>query len=726
MSKQFSHSAVFYLLEAVLILIVLAFTLKLWNYDLSVPINYFGDTLQVAMQVKSILVNGWAFDIPQLSAPFGLDAAAFPVNITVDWLMMKFLGLFSSEVGFVLNVFWLFTFVLTAWSATFCLRILGLAPTLAFIGGVLYACAPLPWFRNLAHLPFLYYNVPLLCVFAIYLAHGLYGSYTQKDFLRIGLLGVILQGFSYMYISFFAVLVFVASAALGYFRRRDPSLLRAACIVVGTLVLATAVNLSPSLYSWHYHGKPPDMNYKYAAEAEIYGLKIRKMLAPHPNNPIPILAAWGKKDAAAAFPNENENISARLGLVGALGFLFLLGVSLRLLKEANPRRELIEVIATLNLFVLLVTTVGGIGAILNLLTVPDIRAYNRFSVFILFFSLAGLGVWITHTLATLRNLRHKKYIYIAVAVVVTLSLYDQVLEARSLGIVSRQGEDRSSALAERQIVKRIEAYFAGAAKLYQLPLTGYPPAEILHHMFSYDHARPFLWATSLSFSWPSFSQIHRAWQDHMQGLQGKDLVQALVLSGFDGVWVDRFAYVDNANQVVQDLVSGGGRELDEIGNQRYVVFDLRPAKVELESTLGSEGFTRRAKAVLNPIGVSWKNGFYGIERNVEGIAFRWSKQKSQLALRNSAAFPREVQLWFTLQSGNEGSVYMSVDGQELPLLSSSLTVRHEVNLHFNPGETKEINLFTRDIRRLDAPKDPRELYFAVMNFKMIDTPEEIK
>ena len=62
--------------------------------------------------------------------------------------------------------------------------------------------------------------------------------------------------------------------------------------------------------------------------------------------------------------------------------------------QNSAERTTIRTIAALNLIVLTVTTVGGFGAIINTLTVPDIRAYNRFSVFLAFFSISGLSLWL--------------------------------------------------------------------------------------------------------------------------------------------------------------------------------------------------------------------------------------------------------------------------------------------------------------------------------------------
>ena len=110
--------AAFVLLELVVVAAIETIVLQLWKIDMSVPFNYWGDTLWFAVPVKNMTQNGWTYEIPQLSAPFSLSAIGFPSVTNLDWLWMKGISLFVSNAGAVLNIFWLLSIVLTAWSAT--------------------------------------------------------------------------------------------------------------------------------------------------------------------------------------------------------------------------------------------------------------------------------------------------------------------------------------------------------------------------------------------------------------------------------------------------------------------------------------------------------------------------------------------------------------------------------------------------------------------------------
>ena len=106
-------------LQAVFIVLTLYIGLNLTGFDLRVPLAYSGDALSQVMFVKGMMLNGWACEIPQLSQPYSFHAAAFPIATSVDWLLMKAISLFTSEVGLVVNLFWMFSVCLTAWIATF-------------------------------------------------------------------------------------------------------------------------------------------------------------------------------------------------------------------------------------------------------------------------------------------------------------------------------------------------------------------------------------------------------------------------------------------------------------------------------------------------------------------------------------------------------------------------------------------------------------------------------
>ena len=312
--------------------------LLLSGYPLWVPFSYHeGDVLVMLMYIKSVFQDGWPLLLSQVSAPFGYPGPAFPHQTSFDWLLVKTLSLFTHEPGTLINCFWLLTLVMSAWSCAYAAWQLRLSAALACVAGVLYAFLPFAFMRMTHHLNLVYYMVPLMCLLAVRIAAGPRVLRDPVWARNLCLVACVLQGFDYIYFSFF-VAVLLGVAGLLAFRRGRIASLRLPLLAIGLITLATALNLAPALYSWDKDGKPSEMGYKSAAEAEVYGAKLRRMLAPHPDNPLPPLGRLGRKDRDAGFPQENENVTARLGLFGALGLLLILTLRLRL-RHVGPRKE---------------------------------------------------------------------------------------------------------------------------------------------------------------------------------------------------------------------------------------------------------------------------------------------------------------------------------------------------------------------------------------------------
>lgn len=703
---------------AAVVLLIAFQALGLWHHDLRVPLSYSeGDTVVMLMYIKGLVQDGWPTTITHLSAPFVYPGAAFPQLTSTDWTIIKALSVLTSEPGTLLNVFWLLTLVFSAWTAAYAAYQLRVSKTLAFAGGVLYAFLPFALLRSVHHLNLVYYLVPLLCLLAAVIASGGDGVRNSRNAIMAGLAACVLQGFDYVYYSFFAALLF-GMAGLISCKRGSMRALRLPALAIALVSASTAINLTPAFLAWEKHGLPPEMGYKSIAESEIYGAKLRLMLSPHAANPIEPFGRIARKAAHANFPNENENTTARLGLYGALGLLIMILSVLRL-GSGTPLKQPIGSISSLGLATLLVITVGGFGAVINVLSVPDIRAYNRFSVYLSFFSITAAGLWLQEKF---RNAHPAGRVIGAVLLgcFMVFSLYDQLLDGANLR--AHLAEDTLRVHDERAAVARLEHAFPAGASVLELPFTGYPPISTFNEMMSYDHGRPYLWSEHVKWSWPSFTRQHRTWQDKLNALHGADLVRAAALSGFDAIWLDRAAYKDQGREMLASLASGAAQQLD-IGSKRYAILDIRKVAADLRAELGESEFRRQSSSLLGGgVLLAWKDGFYEEERNPEGRRFRWAKDAAALALRNPGDVDLEVCAAFDIASPNDGAV--QIEGAKQPLNVQTSGVRQPVRLALEVDAGKKSTLrFLTSLPRLDAPGDPRSLQFYVMDLDVSSKPK---
>ena len=564
--------------QALVLIATLYFFLELWSSDLTVPFNNWGDTTWFTVVVKGLVQNGWVYDIPQLSAPFELRSAAFPIMTHTDWAVMKVLSLFNPEPGAVINLFWLCSIVFAGWMGAAAMALIGVELWLACIMGLLYALLPFAFFRNVAHINLVYYCVPGICIFALWIANGCEEA-RSRPIKIMGYFSILCQAFNYIYYNYFALLLFAAAGWRGAINMRSSHPIKAALMAMFITLSCASVNLTPSFVSWYQYGMPPDMGYKRAAEAETYGLKFRTMLTPSEGNSLPVLSDWAQRNRSAAFPNENENVTARLGPMAALGLTFLTLVSLGLMRTGSSDSRnvaLIQNLAFLSLFVFLVATVGGLGSLLNLLVIPDFRAYNRFSVFIAFFALSAIALWWQTIYRQMKSGLTKNILILGLFLFSALSLYDQMGDAVYLKHMRPAHERQMEHL--RAVVGAIEAEVELGDRIFQFPITQFPLDGGMENMLTYEHGQAYLASSKLSWSWPSFSQESKAWLDSIRPLKGRELIDALDLAGFRLIWIDGLGYRDGGAKLREELRASGAEEIFSEISERYSIFEIGHAQ----------------------------------------------------------------------------------------------------------------------------------------------------
>ena len=124
-------------------------------------------------------------------------------------------------------------------------------------------------------------------------------------------------------------------------------------------------------------------------------------MSPIRNHSFPLVSDWSVLEQGARYPLENENTSARLGLIATVGFVALLaGVFAPRIASALSDDPLFLNAGRLTLAAVLLGTIGGFGSLFNLLVAAEIRAYNRVEPFIAFLSLVAIAILADKLLAT--------------------------------------------------------------------------------------------------------------------------------------------------------------------------------------------------------------------------------------------------------------------------------------------------------------------------------------
>lgn len=629
----------YYAAQAFTVALVLFGYLQLWRKDLNVPFEVSGDALFWTVIVETVHEDGWGARATRLGMPVGADLMDWPMGMPFDFAIMNLLRALLGAPGAALNAYWLLSLLATGLSATLCLRWLRLTPALAFGLGTLYGLLPYGFGHHTAHIPLVFHFIPFIAFLALKLAEGDAGGLTRSQRLTV-LAACALQGLSYIYYSFFACILLGAAALIGWLRTRQAKTIRVAALALALLCLGTLAGLAPSLRYWQQHGRNVELAYKQPAEADTMGLRIRHLLTPIPDHPIPALRRLSETVVAARFPGDGENVWTRLGAVGSVGFLLLLGFSVGAsaggFAQAPP---LLRSAAALNLVALLLAQVGGFGSLFNVFVAPDIRVYSRIAVFMAFFSLVAVGVALSGLTGKLqaRYPRGQRALAAAVAALLLLCVFDQVSVTH---LVSRY-EDNAIRFAEgHAFAARVESLLPRGAMVFQLPHTEVPvEVRLRPRMELYGHGWAFVHSRRLRWSWGGIRGRNGDWAREIAFLPPHELVPRLALAGFAGIWLDRFGYDGRALRLVSRLAEAAGTSPIESESGRFVLVSLVEFQHRLEMEMASELARKRREALRVPLVPRFGAG---CDREEDDHGTRWCGPTSRLFLKNTLDVERRV------------------------------------------------------------------------------------
>jgi phosphoglycerol transferase len=622
-------------------ILISAVVLDLRHANLTVPFDYGGSDSYTFMQAfKDIGETGSVDANLRIDAPLQAGFQRDPQILYLPILFVRFLFLFFHDFGAVLNAYFLLGFPLTAVCALYALRTIGFSYFAAFVPALLYAFLPYHMFRGEHHLLIgAYFVVPLAILVAFWIAGGRplfrrrsgtwLPSVSREGALAI--LFCVVLGSYHPYYAFFALFVFLLAAAYGSVAFNLWQGVADGAVTIGITLGAFALNVAGYVIS---KGTAlPAAWSRSPAEGEIFGLKFIQLLLPIPAHRIAELAQFRQYYAATA-PLVNENGMASLGSVGSIGLLLLLVVLL--LPFRTKPNDVLKQSAVLAGGCFLLATIGGLGSLFNYLVIPDVRAYNRISVYIAFFSLVAVA-WLLEKARErwVRNLLGRRISVGALALLLVLGVADQSSPAMVPNYAANAAEYRS----DRAFVQTIESSLPPGSAVFELPYTLYPDSEELVPAGTspYWMFKGYLHSNGLRWSYGALKgSDDDAWLRALSSLPVAKLLPKLVVAGFDGIYIERPLYADQAAE--RTLESDLSRALLEAppagadGTQAFFSLDgVRKAEM---SRSGAE--FARARALMPPLFLRVVSGCQETQRS-PGHAWRWCGKRAVLAIDNLTA-----------------------------------------------------------------------------------------
>lgn len=530
---------------------------KIFKIDPTLPLNYTGDAVVHYNFAKNIQDTGWWATNPNYGAPTGQNLLDFPLTENFQILIIKMLIMLGLDWILAVNTYYILTFPFIVITAFFAMQKLGLKQCIATICAIIYAFIPYHFLRGVNHL-FLsgYFVVPI----SIYLTFVHANNISLKN-RYLFLITLLIASCGAYYTFFSTFLIFVAtliSLVNGVTREKIFKAIK----TFGLIIFFFFLNYFPTLIYSKANGQNFNTTVRIPSETELYGLKISQLILPFEDHNLNFMNKIQKRYLTYGSQSTNENADAALGVLGSIGFLFLLFWTIFRDKinlfDAETKHK-INFLGILNISATLFATVGGFASILGTFITPVFRSENRISIIIAFLALLTVGL-------VLQSLKNKRVIYLISILALPLAIYDQV----SIGVLRNFMRDSKDYAVLVKFASVVEEFHEKSDKIYTLPLGEYPEGS--------DKNMMKLALLSRKLIWSSGAEKMRAsnyWQSNINKLPTEEFLQKIVIEGFSGLVIH--------NKEVDSL------KLSEIGKilqaepmqdekHEYSYYNLKPFK----------------------------------------------------------------------------------------------------------------------------------------------------
>lgn len=559
------------------VLITITFDFK--NFDVSMPILYAGgDDYSVYKNAKMLDENtGWVFETERLGAPYGAKYYDFMPDslMNADNLLIKMMGIFTSDVVANANLTVFLLFFLIAGTAYYCLRKMGVRGEFAIAGAVVFDFIYYHYVRLIGHFSLSAYEfVPLSVLLCIWLWQderifegGRHFFKYKKNYIVL-LFSLLIANNGIAYYPFFSCMFLGITGVSKAIKEKRLRPLAKMLGMIASIVVFMLISLVPCLVYQFRNGSL--LTSRSVLDSELYAMKIIQLLVPYKDYGI---------EKLQKFHEEYNNVfvfteahASYLGLVAGLGFLFLLFFVFFRKHEKDHKQNLLLLLCELNLFAVLFATVGGFSSIFSNFVTGLIRGVNRVSIFIAFFSIAALCIFMTELIKGKGKKWAKAAGCIMFAAIVILGLYDQIPGNMTGNSVVFAAEKKS----DSEFVQRIEEEVPKGSMIYQLPYHPYPEGGPVNNMADYHLLVGFLYSDTLRWSYGgSKGRESDLWNQSVAALPPDQMVSSVKEKGFAGIYIDKRAYNDaELGNIINTLNACIGHEpiTSENGNLYFYKF----------------------------------------------------------------------------------------------------------------------------------------------------------
>lgn len=634
---------------------VAIFLFGAYKWDFSVPFTYgMHDSMFQLALAKGVVENGWVFINQYLGAPGIADwhYHAGGQSSSLHSIIMLLMSYFTDNAVKIINYYYFINFSLISLTTFFVFQKLGVNYWLSVSAGYIYSFL---FIRLVAGFDYIflssYYMVPLISLVIIWSITGRYfeNSSSIKEVLVskkfLYSLGIVfLFAISDGYYAFFSILLLLFSAFVVFINSQSERLYNAFIpIVFAFLILSTVLVVTYPLQQYQKsHQHEFETILKQPFEAEVYSTSLKLMLTPHPLHNSKFLDKLGRKmvdsnNMARKFPS-----GIGWNSTGILGSIFLLFMFFFLVynKEQDIYKNNsittsqiynLKAMASLGLFAFLCAIYGGIGTLIALVY-PTIRAYDRMTLFMMFFIMVAMYYFVS---MNLNRLQIKKVFVIVVSTLITIfSLWDQTPNDihRTLN-----GPTQLRFVAEKNLIVKLENEVPRNSMIYNYPYSQYVDDGVAGNMRTYFHTKTLRWSNGAAKNSPA-----DLWNKDMSNEAIETLIRQLPLFGFKAMVIDKFVLKDKDYTKVKNIITkvyNAQIYEDNDAQMGYFIFPEQNILITFdENTLNPDKVIIKNKNINYSILPPW------IDKNV--LAFLMEKtQNGDLIIdltKNSQVFLRNI------------------------------------------------------------------------------------
>lgn len=696
------------------------FLLRLWRADITIPFTYSQDGLVIFALVKDLIASGSYFENIHLGAPFTLVMYDYPIIESIHFAVFYILGLIFKNFVLAVNVYYLLTYPLASLTSVYVFRRFNVSWFLAICGSLIFAFAPYHLLRGESHFFYsTYFFVPLGLMTCIWVFAGnplflkqdtntkkISWNFKNREGYE-SLIYCAFLGCTSIYFSFFLSYLLIIGGIINFvFKKRILPLISSFILIIvmaGLLLL----NALPNLAYIKENNPNTQLKGRASWEAELYALKFTHLFIPQN---FQIKSVVDFRNEYTSQTQNNYESTAYLGLVGIIGFLLLI---LHLFKDYDQKENnLIHILACINIASFLLSTNGGIGSLVSYLVFSEIRAYNRISIFILFISILGVIFFAEQIKKRYFSSSIRKIFFLFfISIIVFLSLFEQ-----TLSLTPHYYLNKETFLSDQKFIQTIEHRLPKKAMIYQMPYKGFPETAPIYNLHDYDLIKPYLHSENLHWSYASFKGREAdKWHSAITNYDLPRLVKILSLVGFQGIYIDRNGYIDNAVALEKELENILKEKPIYNSSNTLIFFDMQQYNKVLLSKYNENQLSQLKQTTLNPIHIDWEKPLV-TERGLEGSWMWISTPSVSLRVTNNLPQKRKVILDTLIQTGYETPSEFFVSGdiiKDRTEISSKTKHYHKV---FDVPPGTHIITFKTDAEAIDSKTDKRNLIFRFINF----------